>query len=293
MMILERRNAHARDLLIKRKVHCHGYNITGFEDTTFTSVTTWVGEHFGKFDPDKVIPLMMRGKKWNELHECWGMAPAEIKQHWSEKGRVAAEMGTALHDRIEVFMNRIGTETGVIDHSRLLKTVGRNLPRLTGKRRRVGVDAEEAEEAEEEGVEVEEEPIEWEYFLSFLEDTQHLVPFRTEWMVFHEEWGLAGCIDMVYVNDDGTLSIYDWKRCTKLTAEPSRWDKPCLSKHMPHVTDTKFNHYALQINVYKAILEAKYGFVVRDMCLVQLHPENDSYRILPLPDMSSEIALLV
>jgi nucleoside-diphosphate-sugar epimerase len=35
---------------------------------------------------------------------------------------------------------------------------------------------------------------------------------KFEWMIFDEDLKLAGSIDMVYENPDGTLSIYDWKR---------------------------------------------------------------------------------
>ena len=49
----------------------------------------------------------------------------------------------------------------------------------------------------------------------FLQDFPELNkrPYRTEWMVYHEELRLAGFIDMVFENKDGTLQIYDWKRC--------------------------------------------------------------------------------
>ncbi len=57
--------------------------------------------------------------------------------------------------------------------------------------------------------------IEYEYFNKFLQDFPELNkrPYRTEWMVYHEELRLARSIDMVFENKDGTLQIYDWKRC--------------------------------------------------------------------------------
>jgi hypothetical protein len=265
-MILAQQHAHSRDALIRRNPLQHGYLIAGHERTEFTSVTTWVGSHFAKFDADKVIPLMMGGRKWNDSHECWGMTPPEIKAHWAEKGRVAAEAGTALHDRIEVFMNRLDADHS---HARLLET--------------------------EASADLTDEPIEWHYFLHYLAATKQLVPFRTEWMVFDEELRIAGCIDMVYQNEDGTLSIYDWKRCGGLCDKAGRWDEACDPPPIAHLADTKYTHYALQINVYKAILERQYGYTVRDMCLVQLHPANGNkdYKIWPLPDLSEEVDQLL
>ena len=43
---------------------------------------------------------------------------------------------------------------------------------------------------------------------------------------------------------------------------------------MSHIEDTNFNHYSLQLNLYKYILEKKYKKKVKKMYLVCLHPEN-------------------
>ena len=55
--------------------------------------------------------------------------------------------------------------------------------------------------------------------------------------------------------------------------------------------DTNFWHYAMQLNTYKMILEDKYGKQIRDLIIVQIHPENEdgSYEMIPLPDLSKEI----
>lgn len=270
MLLLQTKNAHPRDVRIERKQHTHGYNVTGLiTPVNFISVTTWAGSLFAKFDSDAIIAKMMNGKNFHE-HECFGMTPTEIKAHWAEKGRLAADMGTALHDRIELFMNLPPpnkTQLNFYTHLDLLQQ-------------------EEQKKKKEE----EEEVVEWKYFLNYLRDTPTFIPFRTEWMVFDEDWGIAGCIDMVYLNEDGTLSIYDWKRCSNLSTDSKPWDKPCLA--YDHIVDSKINHYAFQLNMYKAILERKYGFVVRELVLVQLHPNNPSYQLWPLPDLSKEVSEL-
>ena len=71
--------------------------------------------------------------------------------------------------------------------------------------------------------------IEYQYFEKFLKDYPDLNkrPYRTEWTVFHEEWKLAGSIDMIFENEDGTLQIYDWKRCKDIK---SKWLE-CICKN--------------------------------------------------------------
>jgi len=58
--------------------------------------------------------------------------------------------------------------------------------------------------------------IEYKYFLNFIKDHSHLTPYRSEWMIYDEHRKIAGSIDMVFMNEDNTLSIYDWKRCKSI-----------------------------------------------------------------------------
>ena len=101
--------------------------------------------------------------------------------------------------------------------------------------------------------------VEFQYFRKFTEDmSDDLKPYRTEWMVYYEELKLSGSIDMIFENPDGTLQIYDWKRCKEIQHE-TNFGKYATTPCISHLPDTNFWHYALQLNVYKTILEHKYG----------------------------------
>jgi ATP-dependent exoDNAse (exonuclease V) beta subunit len=132
--------------------------------------------------------------------------------------------------------------------------------------------------------------IEWRYFINFVRDFPDLKPFRTEWTVFHDDVKISGSIDMIYENPDGTLSIYDWKRA-KLITRINNFNKFALPPQICHLPDSNFWHYALQLNTYKAIIEQKYGKVVKKLFLVRLHPdaEEKNYELIELPDLSTEI----
>jgi len=140
------------------------------------------------------------------------------------------------------------------------------------------------------GIEVTNESIEYEYFKRFVSDFP-LKPYRTEWMVYWEEYKLSGSIDMVFENpEDGTLLIYDWKRCKDISHENSFGKyatTPCIS----HLPDTNFWHYSLQLNLYKTILEQKYGKKVVGLYLVCLHPDNylKTYERIPVHPLDKEI----
>jgi len=138
---------------------------------------------------------------------------------------------------------------------------------------------------------VENDSVEFGYFLKFVQDFPQLKPYRTEWMVFYEEYLLAGSIDMVFENpEDGTLEIYDWKRSREISYE-AYGQKTAHTKCIQHMPDCNFWHYALQLNVYKTILEQKYGKRVTGLYLVCLHPEYayKTYERIPVPLLDQEM----
>jgi hypothetical protein len=300
---LATQNPHPRDARIHFDEGPHTYTIQDIGGE-FTSVTTWVHQHFEHFDAKKVIAAMMRNtKKWNDPvanAKYYGKTADEIEEMWANAGREAAAKGTEMHYNIECFYNTPSTDT-----------------------RRGGADTPELK-----------------YFLAFHKDfAATLRPYRTEWTVFHEEARIAGSIDMVFEDasaaTDNTpsyrrggaeppseyrrggaeppsenrrggaeppsenrrggaeppLIIYDWKRCREIT-KTNAGNKFASHPAIEHLPDTNYWHYALQLNIYKYILQAKYGKTVTDLYLIVLHPEAPSYKRIKLPDLQAEVAEL-
>lgn len=272
--ILSVNNEDPRDQNIQFFEQGHRYHILTDPDSKYTSVTTWNHSHFPKFDADGVIAGIMKGKAWKEGHKYWGLTAAEIKQQWSNNGASVSAYGTDMHYRIECFMNNPDLEPGYT-HKELYDFYERLIKRGYSP----PLDAE---------------PLEWQYFIQFVKDTPDLKPYRTEWLIYNEDFKISGSIDMVYENPDGTLAIYDWKRCKDITRVNS-WNKYALTKTICHLPDSNFWHYALQLNTYKAILQDKYGKVVNDLFLVRLHPdaEENSYELIKIPDLQNEVKELL
>lgn len=137
------------------------------------------------------------------------------------------------------------------------------------------------------GVDVENSSIEYEYFKKFREDYGDLKAFRTEWMIYHEELRFAGSIDMVYQGPENSLLIYDWKRVKEISknSRNNEWSKG----EILNVPDSNYWHYALQLNIYKAILVEKYNMKVGKLYLVGLHPNNDTYKRIEVKDLQKEV----
>lgn len=139
-------------------------------------------------------------------------------------------------------------------------------------------------------IDVENESIEFSYFLKFYEKFKdELIPYRTEWEIFHEELNLAGSVDMVFQNPDGTHSIYDWKRSKEIKKISSEFGFAPVE----HLPNTNFWTYSLQLNMYKYILTHKYGLTIKDMYLVVFHPDEFAYKRIQVAELSKEVESMV
>ena len=191
--ILKMRHEHHRDKNLEFEEKWHKYTIITDPTSTYLSVTKLTSFQFPRFDADLVIKRMMSGKNWNEDNKYWGMTPAEIKDMWKNNGATQSGAGTSLHFNIEQFMNQwlVDEKDRLVncDHQDLLDSY-----------------MEDTESGESN---IQNTSPEWGYFLNFVKSNAGLTPYRTEWMIYDEDLKLAGSIDMVYKNDDGTLTIYN------------------------------------------------------------------------------------
>jgi hypothetical protein len=261
--VLQKTNAHWRDQNIQFFEEGHKYTIRTDPESKYTSVTTWNHSHFPHFDADDIIKKMMKGKGWKEGHKYWGQTAKEIKDLWNSNKNEVSGAGTDMHYEIECFMNN---------------------PRLKPGYKHKDLQEEYLEQSQN----LESETKEWSYFLQYIQETPDFKPYRTEWTIYHEDLKLAGSIDMVYENPDGTLNIYDWKRAKDITPV-NHFNKYAITYAISHLPDSNFWHYALQLNTYKAILEEKYEKKIKDLYLVRLHPNAEEYELIKLPDLQREI----
>ena len=119
-----------------------------------------------------------------------------------------------------------------------------------------------------------------------------LKPYRTEWAVYDWEHKIAGTIDFVdYQN--GEYIIYDWKRSEKIIDNgiPVKINKYGEKGNYPleHLDNTPYYHYALQLSLYKYILEKNYGMKISDLRLGIFHPTYNKPYVLKMPYLKKEI----
>jgi len=119
-------------------------------------------------------------------------------------------------------------------------------------------------------------------FLKWVQD-EGIVPIRTEMTVYSPKYKIVGNIDLIAKDKDGRTIVVDYKR-----AEPKDADfgKKCLgpmSKY-PHTDATK---HALQLEIYKKILEDLYGFKID--ALYNLYIKENGHYIYEKRDLIDNI----
>lgn len=140
-------------------------------------------------------------------------------------------------------------------------------------------------------VDVLEDEKEFEYFLDFYEDHKHLNIYRTEWYIFADDLRIAGSIDATFINNDGTLTLMDWKRSKEIKF--NSFNNKKARDPLGHLPDCNYSQYSLQLNLYRRILQDYYDFTVTDMYLVVCHPNNKGYIKIPVTIMDTEIDLIL
>ena len=156
------------------------------------------------------------------------MTTSEIKQLWQTNGHDASVAGTAFHAVVECICN------------------GWVVPETYQQNKAL------------------EQWINWKKNIF---DKEGFLPFRTELrMRAHSDTYLVGTADLIAIHKDHpgpestggvlTLHIRDWKNSKEIKYIP--FNKAVGNGILAHLVDTNYEHYALQQNLYKWLLETYY-----------------------------------
>jgi len=195
----------------------HTYILEENKELEFTSVTTFLGDFFDKFDAQKIATkLVSKVPKYSHL------TVDELIMQWNE----ARDHGTKVHNEIEDFLidNKPATEIKALN----------------------GID----------------------WLNKNCDKVKHEV--LSEKIIYSEELKLAGSIDLIIHNKEtNQYSLVDWKTNAKITT--SSYDgKSGTHQITSDLDDCKYTLYALQLSLYRYLLEEYYGLNIYRQFIVHL-----------------------
>lgn len=132
-------------------------------------------------------------------------------------------------------------------------------------------------------------------FIKFVQEHQHLEPYRTEFFVFDNDLKLTGSIDMLFRDrdDKNVFYIYDWKISKEICTQRPQFAKRPKHGDLKAFWDCNYTHYSMQLGLYKYILNTNYGMNVTDLYLIRFYHNYEGYDKIPCLEMQDIIADLM
>lgn len=254
-------NLSDRDSRIEFFPERHTYILDGI--INLLPATTVISNHFPAFDGPRIAEKMVRNGNPKTVQE--------LLDEFAYKGAIAREVGTFMHEQIE----------------------NRFLGKVISNRYRFCFDSKTIKADEYVSIELELSQLD-----SFI-NGRKIEPYRTEWRIFDEKYGIAGTIDLLAKSGDKYV-MYDWKRSLKVVSPASNGLYSIQGNgfasglgRLSHLDNSSYNHYCLQQNMYRRILKLRYGIDVAQMFIVVLHRNYDRYYMIPVPKMDKEIDIIL
>ena len=230
-----------------KELHRYTYHdeTTGDVLQTFKSVSGFA-DNFKEAFNGKLV-----AENLSESNPLYGKPVDEILKIWKEKGRVAAALGTEVHEWIENFYKTITDDNifATLDHEKLLTE-------------QLDLDDPVLQRVEK--------------FREFYKERlTSLKSVFQEVKVFSRKWGYAGTIDGVFSVDGKQLIIGDYKTNKEFTTD-SDWkgSRKRLFEPFEDVFDNKHNNYSIQVSLYRLIIEEECGIEMDDPFLLWIPPKG-------------------
>lgn len=129
-------------------------------------------------------------------------------------------------------------------------------------------------------------------YLNFYRPASKLMNLiAAERIVYDTDFKVAGTFDGMFYNSvNKTIDIWDWKTSTKIERS-SKYNKKLIG--LEHLDECNFNEYALQLSIYKYIIEKNTDIKITHLNICQISTENRNYDAFRVPYLKDEALYLL
>lgn len=121
--------------------------------------------------------------------------------------------------------------------------------------------------------------------MDYEERLEHLAD---EYVIGSTEYDIASAIDHIFINKlTGGLVLVDYKTNSDIRKN-ERYAKQ-MKVPLQYLKDTTLNHYAIQLSIYKYIVEKYTNLQFEDMFIVWFSENNENYEIIDVPYLEKEV----
>lgn len=120
---------------------------------------------------------------------------------------------------------------------------------------------------------------------------QRLIPVKSEVVIGDIEYSIGGMIDQLFIDlKNNELYIFDWKTGKEIKKE-NEFEK--MLPPFDFLDNCNFNHYCLQLQYYKYILEKNTNLKIKDCYFVHLNKEIEVFKTKEISKKVLEEALKI
>ncbi|SVB97044.1 uncharacterized protein METZ01_LOCUS249898, partial [marine metagenome] len=113
----------------------------------------------------------------------------------------------------------------------------------------------------------------------------------SEVIIYSKELGIAGTIDILMMNEKlQEYVLIDWKTSKRIDMKSFKGKKG-IKKETIIIEDCNYNHYALQLSLYRYILEEYYGIKVTRQLVA--HLKDEGVQSYSMPYMRNDIINMI
>ena len=214
------------------------------------SVTRLIEEYTQEFDSQTIAERV--ALKQNKSVQ-------EVLDEWKAKNDWACRKGTAGHEAVQnlwaVRIRRIDEMFNPKNSEQQMKDLGNIM--LQGRN----------------------------FFSDYYDRLEYLAD---EYVIGSQEYDIASAIDGLFINKlTGGLILVDYKTNSDIYKN----EKYAKSMKVPlsHLKDTTLNHYAIQLSIYKYIVEKYTNLKFEEMFIVWFSENIDNYQIIEVPYLKEEV----
>ena len=119
-----------------------------------------------------------------------------------------------------------------------------------------------------------------------------LMHLADEFVIGSAEYDIASAVDHLFVDKaTGELVLVDYKTNSDIRKN-EQYAKP-MKAPLQHLKDTALNHYAIQISIYKYLIEKYTGLEVSRWFIVYMSENIGDYEIIDVPYLKNEVETIL
>lgn len=123
------------------------------------------------------------------------------------------------------------------------------------------------------------------FFCDYYDRLEHLTD---EFVIGSEEYNIASAIDHLFINKlTGGLVLADYKTNSDIHKKEKYAKK--MKVPLSHLKDDDLTHYAIQLSIYRYIVEKYTNLKIEEMFIVWFSELNENYEIIEVPYLKKEV----